>query len=260
MYSFDTAPLDELIKLANNINPNNIGDAMTRAVALRSVILDSELRARSDEVLDKLRSFSRRADIGWKIFEKPIAPELHLTEMQIWQLLAIEGTLMEFNYSFERVEEASMFTFESSAPVRFYVNGIFHYLTTLFLLDTKNNEKKGFLRPGTLIKVLQPIGLDDLLDPVYQVFDRPFGEELTYGQTVLSIRNKQFVHGSFSSENIQKTVADSRIFDLKQKMKFLQCHWDVYDKLIILRLQLLSILSLANIRLDEFSLSRLYHF
>ena len=260
MQSFDNTPLKELGKIVGNLTQDNIDDSMIRAIALRSIILEPALKSGADESLDRIRAFTRNADIGWKIFESPIMPELKLTELQIWQIIWIVGTLQEFNYSIERVEEASLFTFDNSAPVRFYINGIFHYLTALFLLDREENKKKNFPRPGTVIKVLQPIGLGKLLDPVYQVFDRAFGEKLTYGDTVLKIRNKQFVHGSFSPENIKKTVNDSNIFDVTQRIKFIQNHWDLFDSLIILRLQLLSILTLANINFDDFSPSKLYHF
>ena len=141
---------------------------------------------------------------------------------------------------FERIEEASFFTFENSAPVRFYINGIFHYISTLFLLDYKRNRKNKLPHPGTVIKVLHPLGLTQLLEPIYQVLDRPFGEDFSYGQTILENRNKQFVHGSFSPENIQDLVDDSRIFDGTQRERFIQNHWDLYDRLILLRLRLLS--------------------
>ena len=255
----DDAHLNDLLKISNSLSRDNIGDAMLRASLINSITVDSAIKIRADETLNKIRNFARDADIGWKIFENPIIPDVTLTDIQTWQIIAIVGTLLELNYSFERVEEASMFTFENSAPVRFYVNGIFHYLATLFLLDAKDNQKKGFSRPGTLIKALQPIGLGDLLNPIYQVFDRLFGVEMTYGQTILSIRNTGFVHGSFSPENIKKTVIDSHIFNELQRIRFVQNHWILFDRLIILRLQLISILTLMSISLDDFSPSKLYH-
>jgi hypothetical protein len=256
---FDDAHVSDLLQISNSISRDNIGDAMFRASLMRSIIVDPATKIKAEEILNRIRNFAREADIGWKIFENPILPNITLTEMQTWQIMAIVGTLLELNYSFERVEEASMFTFENSAPVRFYVNGIFHYLATLFLLDAKDNQKRGFPRPGTLIKVLKPIGLGNLLNPIYQVLDRLFGAEMTYGQTILSIRNKGFVHGSFSPENIKKTVIDSHIFNELQRIRFVQNHWDLFDRLIILRLQLISILTLMSISLDDFSPSKLYH-
>jgi hypothetical protein len=260
MNEFDNVHLKELIAISNSMNRDTIGHRMTRAMALRCLILHPAMQIRADEIMERIRGFTRTADVGWKIFEEPIMPSISLTEVQIWQLMGIVGTLLEFNYCFERVEEASFFTFENSAPVRFYVNAIFHYLTALFLLDTTHNKKKNLPRPGTVIKALHPMGLSHLLEPVYQVFERPFGDELSYGETILSIRNKGFVHGSFSPENIQRQVRDSRIFDETQKIRFIQNHWDLFDRLILLRLQLISILTYANVNLTTFTPSRLYHF
>jgi len=257
---FDSYHLADLMRLPTSLSKDNVGDAMIRAVALKSIIADPRGKIKADEILETIRNFARSADIGWKVFEDLIVPTTPLSEMQTWQLLAIVGILMELNYCFERVEEASFFTFENSAPVRFYVNGIFHYLASMFLLDAKDNFKKGFHYPGTLIKALQPMGLEELLKPIYQIFDRPFGGEMSYDQTVLSVRNKGFVHSSFSPENIKKTVKDTHIFDEKQKMLFIQNHWDLFDHLIILRLRLISILTSLNLNFDTFSPSRLYHF
>ena len=260
MQPFDEAPLRELVAIASNLNQDSIGDSMIRGIRLRSIILEPTLKDKADQLLDKIRAYARNADIGWNIFNTPIKLEEKLTETQVWQLIAMVGTLREFNYAFERVEEASLFTFENSAPVRFYINGIFHYLATLFLLDLIENKKKGFSRPGTLIKALTPMGLEGLLDSIYEVFDRPFGDEITYGQTILSVRNKGFVHSSFSPENIQKTVKDSHIFDETQKIKFIQNHWDLFDRVIILRLQLTSIVTFEKVNLQDFSSAKLYHF
>ena len=256
----DDINLNKLLQIASIVNQDNVGDSMVHSIVLRNTILNSRAINQADKILGKIRDFSRDADIGWVIFEKPILPESNLDEIQIMQFLGIIGTLLELNYCFERVEESVFFTFENSAPVRFYVNGIFHYLTALFLLDTKKNRRKKLPSPGTIVKVLHPIGLSELLDPIYQVFDRPFGEEKTYGETVLSIRNRHFVHGSFSPGNIRSLVKDSNIFNQGQRVEFLQNHWDLSDKLIVLRLQLISILTHLNVNLDDISSSKIYSF
>lgn len=257
---FDALHSTELSKILSSLNKDNVGDAMVRASLIRSLIVDTNIKIKADQTLDSIRSFARGADIGWKIFETPINLETPLSEVSAWQVLAIAGTLMELNYCFERVEEASIFTFENSSPVRFYINGIFHYLTSLFLLDLKSNKKNGFLYPGTLVKALQPLGLVELLVPIYKIFDRKFGEELTYGETILAIRNKQFVHGSFSPENIRKIVKDSHIFNDIQRARFINNHWDLFDQLVILRLKLLSLLTSSNLKIEEFSPAKLFHF
>ena len=64
MYVFDDVHLRELIAISNNMNHDTIGNAMTRAIALRSLILDPTLKAKSDEIMDKIRGFTRKADVG----------------------------------------------------------------------------------------------------------------------------------------------------------------------------------------------------
>ncbi len=256
---FDTSHLADLTQILRTLNKDNVGEAMIRASAFRSIIVDPVAIEKAEQILNAIRSFARKADMGWKVFEAPIIPEYTLKETQAWQAIAIVGTLVELNYCFERVEEASFFTFENSAPVRFYVNGIFHYLATLFLLDAKDNNKKGYKYPGTLVKALQPMQLEGFLEPIYKIFDRAFGENLTYGETILAVRNKQFVHGSFSPENVQRIVKDSHIFDAIQRARFIQNHWDLFDQLIVLRLKLVSIITYSNISIDNFSPSKLFH-
>lgn len=255
----DDTHLRELVLVSNNLSHDNIGDAMVHAIILKAAMLAPMNQMRADETMEKIRAYARSADIGWQIFEQPIELPKKLIEVNIWQLIGVVSTLFDLNYCFERIEEAAIWTFENSAPVRFYLNGIFHYVTALFLLDKRDNLRNGFLRGGTIIKVLHPIGLGNLLDPIYQVFDRPMGESTTYGDTILRNRNKQFVHGSFSPENIRGLVKDTNIFDERQKIRFVQYHRDLNDRLIVLRLQLLSVLSRQEIDTVEFSPSKIYH-
>lgn len=255
----DNSHINILMEISRTLKRDNIGDALVRAVMINSIILDPKAKVNANSIMDRIRSFARGADIGWKVFQEPIKPDISLTELQTLQIMAIIGTLLELNYSFERIEEASLFTFENSAPVRFYINSIFHYITALFLLDKQENTKQGFAYPGTIIKVLQPIGLVDLLHPVYKILNRPFGKEKNYGDTILAVRNKSFVHGNFSPENIRRVAKDSNIFSEEQKFRFINNHWDIFDRLIVLRLQLISILSYLNINSDKFASSNLFH-
>ncbi len=259
MEMLDNIHLRELLLVSNNLTQNNIGDSMMRAIVLKAVMADPVDKARADQIVERIRAYARSADIGWMIFQQPIELRQTLTDLNIWQLIGVVGTLFDLNYCFERIEEASVLTFENSAPVRFYLNGIFHYATALFLLDAKKNFEKGLPRPGTIIKVLHPIGLSELLDPIYQVFDRPLGETNSYGDTILRNRNRQFVHGSFSPENIQGLVKDTNIFDKSQQLRFVEYHRDLNDRVIMLRLQLTSILSRQEIDLADFSPSKIYH-
>jgi hypothetical protein len=255
----DNIHLQDLIRISEEVTRDNVGDIMSRAVVYKGAIANLDNLIVADRIFEKIRSFARKADIGWKIFEQPIMPTRDLSSMQVWQLISIAGTLVEINYCFERIEDVAYFTFENSAPVRFYVNGIFHYVSALFLLDYKNNRDKNLPYPGTVIKALHPLGLTQLLDPVYQVLNRSFGKSLNYGETILKNRNKQFVHGSFSPESIKDLVADSDIFDNVQKERFIQNHWDLYNRLILLRLRLLSILTALDVSFEKYPPQKIFH-
>jgi hypothetical protein len=256
---FDDINLETLNQIATNMNHENIGDSMERGIALQAAITEPLSKAESERCMVIIRKYARDADIGWPIFLVPIKLEVDLSDNQVLQLMGLSGTLLELNYCFERIEEATLFTFPNSAPVRFYVNGLFHYISALFLIDRMDKRHKHLPYPGTVINVLHPIGLSRLLDPVYVVLDRPFGQETSYGGTILKNRNKQFVHGTFSPENIQGLVKDTNIFDEPQKARFMQNHWDLLDRLIVLRLQVISILTQQKINPADFSPDKIYN-
>ena len=256
---FDEIHLKELLQVSNNLTHDNIGDAMLHALLLKAVIVSPVNQDRASRIMEVIRDYARKADLGWKAFEQPIELSKKLTNDNIWQLIGVSGTLFELNYCYERIEEAEILTFENSTPVRFYLNGIFHYLTALFLLDKADNLEEGLPRPGTIIKVFHPIGLGSLLNPIYEIFDRPFGQTKSYGDTILRNRNRQFVHGSFSPKNIRNLVKDTNIFDESQQLRFMQFHRDLYDRLIVFRLQIISILSRQVINPADFSPSKIYH-
>ena len=115
--------------------------------------------------MSKLIYLTRNAEIGGMVFSSPPIISRDISDDEARQFIAIIGSLQEIIYCFERVDEASAQTFPYAAPVRFYVNSIFHYVSALFLLDYKKNKKLGFPRPGTVIKVLHPLELKILLDP-----------------------------------------------------------------------------------------------
>lgn len=256
----DDVHLRELNQLAKNLSPDNIGDSMQRAILLHAVISHPQAQMVADAILKQIRRFSLRAGTGWKIFETPIRGNITLSKIQIAQLIGVIGAITELCFCFDSIEEASLLTHENSAPVRFYVNGIFHYVTAMFLLDYEESKKKGLPRPGTLIKVLYPLDFGDLLDPIYKVLNRPFGKKYSYGQTMLKLRNRHFVHGSFSPENIKELVLDSSIFEKGQQDLLVNYHRDLYNRFVILRLQIISILNNSGVDLEKISPNEIYDF
>ncbi|MCH7663040.1 MAG: hypothetical protein IH859_04120, partial [Chloroflexi bacterium] len=164
----------------------------------------------------------------------------------------------ELVYCFESAVRGAEITWSRSDSVRFYVNGVLHYLCALFLLDWNRNKKKELPRAGTIIKVLHPIGLDQLVNRIYEIFERKFGDEYTYGETIRQIRNKHIVHGSFSPKNIKELVNDNKIFSLIQQARFVSNHYDLYNQIILLRLRLVSILTAFEVDPSTYSAKTLY--
>lgn len=192
----DEIHLNVLEGIASNLTRDNIGESMERAIVIQAVMADFVNKSIAEKTLNVIRAYARNAEIGWRIYSEPLKLE-KLTDNQVWQFIGIVGSLQELEYCFERIEEARFFTFDNSAPVRFYVNGIFHYVTSLFLLNWDENNKKGLPYPGTIITVLFPIRLSRLLEPIYQVLNRPFGLESSYGETIRKTEINNLFMGHF---------------------------------------------------------------
>ena len=94
----DNSHLHELMQISDNLTHDNIGDSMMQAIVIKAAIGNPEILITSDRLLEKLRSFARGADIGWKIFKQPIMPAQELSDIQVQQLNGIVGTLVEINY------------------------------------------------------------------------------------------------------------------------------------------------------------------
>jgi hypothetical protein len=257
-YSLTVHRLIELLQISWALTPENIGDAMERALGTYESMPDSIIRFEADALVQRIRNYARDATHGWRCFSNPVVVASPLKTEAIIQLIGLEASLRDLNYCFERIQEAALLTFENSTPVRFYVNGILHYVTALFLLGLEDNKKAGYSRPGSAIRVLSPLGLANLLDPVYAVLDRPFGKKFSYGETIRRNRNSQFVHGSYSIDDVRDLVSDSDIFNQGQRDKFVRFHLDLNDRLIILRLRIVSLLTSQEIDPEDFTPEELY--
>ena len=244
--------------LYENVNQDNIGDYLEIALMIQSLIINPFAGIKSEEYLDQIKKYAGQSDIGWRNFQEPILPIIQLSQLNIWQIYSIISSLQELSYCFERIEEAALLTWDRSAPVRFYVNGIFHYISSLFLLGWKDNEEQGLPYPGTVIKVLHPLGLSQLLSNVYEILNRKFGDQYSYGDTIRLIRNRHFVHGKFSPNDIAKVVQDGEIYDELQSTKFANYHREISNQIVLLKLRLISIVSILNIDVNIDLIKKIY--
>lgn len=241
----DFAIIYKIEKLASNPSEYNIGDALGEALALLSVIKDETGRQLAGIFLSRLRTFARRAEVGWQAFSSVPKPSHRLSDGETIQLFLIEETLHEFCYGAERVNEVSSAAGETSTPIRFYVNSLYHYVSTLYLLDKKNSAMG-----GTIFKVFDSLGLSYLLVPIQAVLDKPLGKGISFGETVRQFRN-DYVHGRFSPIDIESIVRQSEIRDQRQRIRLVDLMWELFYQSLLLRLELIAILTASGIDLEK---------
>lgn len=235
-----------LIKdLGLQIHTENAGDVLSSVLNIESEIGDPIIRDLAELYISPIRDFVRKAEIGWRLFANPIKTSHLLSDQEATQLIMIVTTLHELCYCVERLDEASFLSWERSTPVRFYVTSLYNYVSALFLLD-----KTGSIMGGTVHKVLDPLGLSYLLQPIQNILNTSMSDEITFGETIRLVRNRSFVHGTFSPFDIETVVKQTRIHDLRQQNRLVGLTWKLFNQCLLLRLNLISILTDANIDLE----------
>lgn len=76
-----------------------------------------------------------------------------------------------------------------------------HLISTMFLIKDKKREIRG----GVFYRVLQPIGLEHLLAPIWEVMDLPLGNT-NFGDYLRISRNKLTTHGDLSFMSLPSDV------------------------------------------------------
>jgi hypothetical protein len=99
---------------------------------------------------------------------------------------------------------------------------------------------------GTIVRVLHPLGLSSLLDPVNNVLNRQFGKENTLGDTIRKLRNKHLVHGDFSPEQLESLVADTEMRDPAKRERLSAHIWDLFHEVLLLDLRITAVISKLN--------------
>ncbi len=238
----DLARLNAIVSLLQNASSSPIGDTLVQANQNFEQIEDQIPRNLAEPAMRIIRSMAARAQPTDPLFRDPPKLPRPLTDVELLQLLGISGAVHELCYCCEMVQQASEITWGGSAPVRFYLNSIYHYTSSMFLVDTSKPTHKDLPMGGTVIRALHPMGLADLIKPVKEVLDEPFGN-ITFGQTILDFRHSHLVHGDFSPERIEYLVRDTHARNPMQMEEFARLVWKLFHRLMILNLQLLSLLA-----------------
>jgi hypothetical protein len=229
--------LDQLLALALSATPDNVGKVYEQALDISKTISDSFAHHRAEQYISQVRGLARKADIGWILFDDPPSVNRPLTDEEIIQIMTLASTLLTFCYGAERLDEASAVTGPDSTPVRFYINSLYHYIAALYLLD-RGEDPMG----GMVYKMLSPLGLAGLLDPINSVLNEPM-DAISFGDTIRRIRNDFLVHGVFSPADLASVSAKTRLSDVTQVLRLADLIWELFNRSFVLRLRLISLLT-----------------
>lgn len=117
-------------------------------------------------------------------------------------------------FAFDRLDEISDHAEPGSPSIAFYMNGLYHLLTAMFLLD-----KDGAPTGGMFSRVYRPLGMGECLDEVYGIFDRDIGG-LGFGEAIRRFRNKLLVHGTLANADLDGIYCDVDMLDAGNAASF----------------------------------------
>lgn len=238
----DDARLGQLAELLEQLSSSPIGDSLTAALDIYEQIETPAVRHLAEEGMLTFRAIASRVKSGDLLFRDPPKLARKLTDIEFLQLARIDVSVVELCYCCEMIQKATDDGWGGSPRVRFYLNGLYHYASSLFLVDTSKPTHKGLPMGGTVIRALHPIGLAGLLDPIKAVFNEHLGDT-TIGQTILNLRHSDLVHGDFSPERIEFLVNQSQIRDPKQHEWFAHLIWVFFHRLLIFHIKLLALIA-----------------
>lgn len=241
--------LSQIMQEVVDVNENNVGDVYVKVARLHSEISDPDEKAFAELIISsKVRSVARDADIGLRIFsEAPVnLRNLSLTSEHQLMLMTLISNLKIFCYGCERLNEAAEQTRPDSSPVRFYLNSIYHLISSFYLLDKKDMDLLG----GMVYKSLHKTGLDKLLSPIIRLIEAPLGGT-TFGEVIRRIRNRTLVHGTFNPYEIQPTIELGELRNPENVIQLNDYIWDLFNQTFILELKLISILTYANVDINK---------
>lgn len=247
-------PSYHLQRIRNHIasaRPGNIGDILIEVIAIRKRINEPLALMAAETMLVELRSMAAGAVLGWRIFSERQSLPRPIGDTEVLQLITLERALHELCYACESVEFSSALGWGGSTSTRFYLNGIYHYVSSMFLLDTSSPRQKDLPSGGTVIRALYPLELGHLVDPVIQVLSQPLSPQITFGETILRLRHSYLVHGDFSPRRLEYLIAQSEIRIPDQAERFASLIWDLFYEIILLRLRIISLFTHEHIDVDR---------
>lgn len=110
--------------------------------------------------------------------------ELNEKEQEKLQLILF--SLQEFSYGFERTDEIAPIVGDGAAPLRFYMNSLYQYCASYFLIA--GHDKLG--------DVVTSLGSGDLLTEIEEILNKKLGDT-SFGEIIRIYRNKILTHPSY---------------------------------------------------------------
>jgi hypothetical protein len=238
----DSERLDKLLSLLHESASSPIGDTLQSAIKIFEELEDPIAIYLAEEAMRGIRSYASRAEFDSKLFSSPPSLPRDISDLEFIQLYRVGSSVHELCYCCEMVQDASAKTSGGSTPTLFYLNGIYNYISSLFLIDTSKPSHKNLPMGGKVILVFHPLEIAEILDSIKEILDEPFGE-ITFGEAVLKNRHSDLVHGDFSPKRVEYLISLTNMRDPKQRELFTHFIWRFFHRLIVLNLKISSLIA-----------------
>lgn len=232
--------IDRLFKMANE---DNMGDVYIEILNIRQMFHDDLDLLMIENHLSEIRKVVICMPPTAKLFSIPVLPEKEPINDEKLKLISLEFRVNELCYAFHRVEESAGIYGGGSSPTRLYLNSIYFYIYSLFIVDAKKPNHKTMPYGGSAILVLQPLKIDQILEPIMKILGTNLGENETLCTSVQKVRNKFLVHGDFAIDDLEGLVEATKMRDFTNHQFFNSLLWNLFYEVILLDLRLISIFS-----------------
>ena len=248
--------IDRISTLLASANRDNLGDILLECFRLLEAGPRNPENVTSEELIQLEQTMryayelAGRVDLGWKLFATVDKPISSLADEQCIQLFTISAALREAAFCFAGLTKAAQTSPYGTTAIRFFINGLCSNVAAWFLLDWKDNRKAGFSQAGSIIRVLEPLGLGHLLDPIYRILSQPLGN-LKLREAIIQIRNEAIVHTNFLPDGIKRLYTHSELHKLKNKFLWNALLNELGNEILILQLKLMAIIDASGKNLEQ---------